>query len=282
MRDNWYDFEPSVPIPVKGGIKLADKNRPGSNWWAGQWLQALNRSGLGARLSRGKSYASRGQVFALDISPGMITASIQGSRRTPYRVSIGAKPVPPNTRKHMLAWLSRQVGFGAQLLVGVLPKNLESLFTDAGVWLFPPNYSAFSADCSCPDWANPCKHLAAVFMLLAQEFDRDPLLLLKFRGFEREEILQGLGVTATPSIREIEEQTLTRGELCDIHSFWVGSKSISPNTSEEVVSDAHGPLLYLRQIGHFPMWRGEKPLRAVLEPLYIQAAAKVTSTKETV
>jgi len=116
-------------------------------------------------------------------------------------------------------------------------------------------------------------------MLLAQEFDRDPLLLLKFRGFERAEILQGLGVTAKQENGNSDEQFLVRGSVVDVRSFWAGSGLVS-SPSGDGDSSTHGPHAYLRQVGHFPMWRGDKPLTAILEPLYEKAVSRVMSVPD--
>ena len=83
--------------------------------------------------------------------------------------------------------LSQQVIFTAKLLAGEMPQDIEQAFTDAGLSLFPAQSKDLDTECSCPDWSNPCKHIAAVYYLLGEEFDRNPFLIFKLRGMEREE-----------------------------------------------------------------------------------------------
>ena len=88
--------------------------------------------------------------------------------------------------------LSRQAIFLAKLLVGEMPQDVEQVFKDAGLSLFPEKLRDLSTDCSCPDDSNPCKHIAAVYYLLGEEFDRDPFLLFRLRGLEREKLMEML------------------------------------------------------------------------------------------
>lgn len=160
----------------------------------------------------------------------------------------------------------------------LLPKELVALFEQAGSWLFPPNYQVFGANCSCPDWANPCKHLAAVFMLLAQEFDRDPFLLLKFRGLERDQLLLGLGIGSNDPTPERQLELAGHlGELVNPEAFWSGSP-LPDSTAEAGAGEAQGPTFYLQQVGHFPFWRGEKPLVTALQPVYQNAAQWIAAS----
>jgi uncharacterized Zn finger protein len=276
MSDRWREYEPSIPIAVQGGIKLANPKRVEASWWAAEWLEALVRCGMGTRLSRGRRYAAKGQVLDLQIEPGLIVARVQGSRKTPYRIQIAAPVLDSAGCQQIAASLSEQVGYGAQLLSGVLPQELPQLFEQAGSWLFPPNYRVFAASCSCPDWANPCKHLAAVFMLLAQEFDRDPFLLLKFRGLERDQLLLGLGIGSSgPSPERQPEPVGSAGQPVNPEAFWSGSRAA--DSPAEAGEAAHGPTFYLQQVGRFPFWRGEQPLLAALQPVYQHAAERIAA-----
>ena len=83
-------------------------------------------------------------------------------------------------------------GYAARLLAGELPHEIEDVFAEAGAALFPERGSHLITSCTCPDWATPCKHAAAVCYLMAEAFDDDPFLLLAFRGREREALLAEL------------------------------------------------------------------------------------------
>ncbi len=193
-RDFWRDFDaPSKPIAVEGG--LASSKRRGTmadSWWSQRCVHVLESYGLGPRMERGRRYARAGQVVSLDVAPGHIAAVVQGSRSTPYTVAVGFMvPRRPQWAK-VEARLAGAVAIVAHLLDGDMPPELEDVFADAGVPLFPSTWSAMTARCSCPDDANPCKHIAAVLYVFADQLDRDPWLLLQWRGRSRDELLAPL------------------------------------------------------------------------------------------
>ena len=90
----YYDYEYSRPIDVKGGIRAASRRGDfGSTWWAKRWIQTLEQFRIGARLSRSRSYARRGQVLSIDIQNGAVEAQVQGSRKRPYDVEISVRTI---------------------------------------------------------------------------------------------------------------------------------------------------------------------------------------------
>ena len=190
---SWWYYKPTRPIPVKGGIKAHSKRGAiGKSWWAKRWTAALRRIMDSGRLSRGRSYARRGQVMDIREEKGAITARVQGSRRTPYQVRIRVKPLSDEEWERVLDLLADQAIFTAQLLAGEMPADIEEAFTAAGTSLFPASAQDLETDCSCPDWANPCKHIAAVYFLLGEAFDDDPFMLFHLRGRTQEQVLAGL------------------------------------------------------------------------------------------
>ena len=192
--DYWSRYTSSGPIDVEGGIKA--RSRRGKfveNWWADRWIKALTGLMDSGRLSRGRSYARRGQVIGIDVEPGHISARVQGSRRTPYEVSIALKPLSDRQWDAVLDALAGQAIFAAQLLNGVMLPDVERVFQEVKVPLFPASRGDLVTDCSCPDWANPCKHIAAVYYLLGERFDEDPFLLFELRGRDKGAIVAALG-----------------------------------------------------------------------------------------
>jgi len=190
---SWWYYEPTRPIPVKGGIKArSQRGAIGKSWWAQRWTAALKRIMDSGRLSRGRSYARRGQVMDIHVQDGEITAKVQGSRRTPYQVYIRVKPLSDKEWERVLDLLADQAIFTAQLLAGEMPADIEEAFIAAGTSLFPASARELETDCSCPDWANPCKHIAAVYFLLGEAFDDDPFMLFRLRGRTQEQVLEGL------------------------------------------------------------------------------------------
>ncbi|MFG3712246.1 SWIM zinc finger family protein [Micromonospora sp. NPDC047730] len=181
------------PRRVDGGLKArSTRGAIGRSWWSRRFLEVLESFALGTRLTRGRAYARAGQVVRLHVAPGTVSAVVQGSRAQPYEVSIALTPFPPALWSRVEADLAAQAFFSARLLAGDLPPELEELFAAAGAPLFPAGVAELRQRCSCPDFAVPCKHLAATFYLLAEAFDADPFQLLHWRGRGRAELLDRL------------------------------------------------------------------------------------------
>ena len=141
---------------------------------------------------RGQYYARQGQIISITESKEGIHALVQGSRPRPYKVNIRLTPLTPRQWNRVLDVLADQAIFAAQLLSGEMPSNIEEAFSSAGVSLFPQNHHDLITSCSCPDKANPCKHVAAAHYILGERFDEDPFLLFRMRGRTQEQILTAL------------------------------------------------------------------------------------------
>lgn len=183
-------FPPSSPRSVEGGVKARSvRGAIGTSWWSRRFLEVLESLGVGSRLQRGRSYARRGQVLSLEIEAGAVVAGVQGSRARPYRVRIGIAAFGKAEWSAVEEALAGDAWYVATLLAGEMPADIEDVFTAVGLSLFPRSARELSMDCSCPDWEVPCKHLAAVFYLLAEQFDDDPFRILAWRGRERDDLL---------------------------------------------------------------------------------------------
>lgn len=192
---DWFSerYPPSGPRRVEGGLKArATRGAIGSSWWSRRFLDVLESLAIGGRLDRGRNYARRGQVISLDVGPGAVRASVQGSRARPYAVSIGLPVFSPSVWADAEIALSEQALPSAKLLAGEVPPELEEIFAAAGAPLFPRTARELDQRCSCPDVMVPCKHLAATFYLLAEAFDDDPFLILRWRGRDRAALLDRL------------------------------------------------------------------------------------------
>ena len=187
---------------VEGGLKArSERGAIGESWWSRRFIAVLESFALGSRLTRGKNYARAGQVLALEVGVGTVSASVQGSRVRPYRVHIGLTPFTDRVWSRVERALAAQALFSARLLAGELPGEIERVFADAGAPLFPTALHELEMSCSCPDFAVPCKHLAATFYLLAEAFDADPFQILYWRGRDRDAILGRLRELRTGSPR---------------------------------------------------------------------------------
>ncbi|HWG44442.1 MAG TPA: SWIM zinc finger family protein [Gemmataceae bacterium] len=281
----WYrDFYPrSRPRKAKGGIKSQSKRGAfGQSWWAKRWIAVLESFDIGARLGRGRSYARNGQVLAIDVNKGKVTAKVQGSSSQPYKVAIAVQELSAKQWDQLVRALSGQALFVAKLLAGEMPQDIEQVFTDAKLSLFPEKSGDLTTECSCPDWSNPCKHVAAVYYLLGEEFDRDPFLLFQLRGLGREELLKRLSRGAPASAPPSESAAADTGEEASIAPaepiptdpaiFWgVGGM---PQDRFGEVRQPPVPAAWLQRLGAFPFWRGEADLLDSLEPIYAAASAR--------
>jgi uncharacterized Zn finger protein len=263
---------------VEGGlVARSARGAIGEHWWSRRFLEVLESFALGSRLTRGKNYARRGQVVSLEVAPGAVTASVQGSRKTPYKVSIVLPAFSELVWAKVEVTLAEQAIHSARLLAGEMPHDLEEVFSAAGAPLFPQRAKDLALTCSCPDWEVPCKHLAATFYLLAERFDDDPFAILLWRGRHREALLNRLrelrgGDTAPLA----EEQTALRTEaprpgammaLADLSvdpgEFWTGAPALALPIQAVLPVD-----LLLRQLPAPDALLGGPDLVAYLAPLY--------------
>jgi uncharacterized Zn finger protein len=180
-------------LPVEGGIAAHSKRGTiGDTWWSQRFIDLLESFGVGSRLQRGRNYARRGQVTELDVEPGVVLAKVQGSRYTPYRVRIRGKALSEQQWRRIEKAMGAQALPLAKLLAGEMPRDIEDVFAACKLTLFPRTSAEVKATCSCPDWENPCKHIAAAFYILAERFDEDPFLIFAWRGRHKDELLEHL------------------------------------------------------------------------------------------
>jgi len=287
----WHDdefFPRSRPKPVRGGIKARSRRGAfATSWWAQRWTAVLEGFQLGARLARGRSYARGGQVLDIDVERGRVRARVQGSRPAPYRVTIEMKMLSAAQWSKVVDALAHELRFAAKLLAGEMPQDIESAFRGVSVSLFPERRDDLRTECSCPDWSNPCKHIAAVYYLLGEEFDRDPFLLFALRGMPREELIHALAQRGdvgpkTQRKRRIAapaqpvagaEQTPAPEPLrAQSEQFWNGEPL--PGDFFGEVQPASTSASLVKGLGPFPFWRGDAPLIETMESLYAHAAER--------
>ncbi|WP_208630702.1 SWIM zinc finger family protein, partial [Amycolatopsis kentuckyensis] len=172
----------------------------GTTWWGRAWVEALEqRAKLDPnRLPRGRTYARKGTVSELHVGAGAVRARVRGSRPEPYRVTITMRTFTDGEWDTLLGVVGTQLGHAAALLDGELPGALTEQAREAGVDLLP-GPGDLRPRCSCPDSANPCKHVAAVYYLVADEVDRDPFTLFLLRGRPRADVLAELRARRSPA-----------------------------------------------------------------------------------
>jgi uncharacterized Zn finger protein len=228
--------------------------RGAENWWADRWLSMLHRFGWKGRLANGRMYADSGRVTEFRVETGRVRAAVQGSRTQPYDVTVHIRPLPDADWDLVVDILSCQALFTAQLLAGEMPRDIEEVFDAAYAPLFPKRKDDIKAHCTCPDWANPCKHIAAVYFVLADTFDKDPFLLFHLRGRNRDALIGMLRAAraAEAQAAPMAVETLDAGSL-EPFRFWQAGEEL-----EHVHVQIAGPPFpgaTAKRLGRPPFWR---------------------------
>ncbi|HEY0733394.1 MAG TPA: SWIM zinc finger family protein [Herpetosiphonaceae bacterium] len=281
--DDFWLYEPSQPIPVVDGIKAKSrKGAFGSSWWAKRWIGVLETFGYGSRLQRGKTYARQGQVVSIDLAVGRVKAKVQGSRSTPYTVSLKITPLSDGEWSRAIDAMAQQAVFAATLLNGEMPQEIEEAFTAAGVALFPTSERDIETQCSCPDYMNPCKHIAAVYYLLGERFDDDPFLIFHLRGRTRAQLIEVLRSRRAAMLGNAANQPSAEVEsappLADLlDTFYAPGPDLASITVSIAAPEVEAGLL--RQMGAAPV--GIDPeLRKLYAAMTAQVLHRVFGTDE--
>jgi uncharacterized Zn finger protein len=257
-----------------------------SSWWARRWMSTLDGFGWAGRLSRGRAYARNRRVVDVEVSPGIVRARVQGSRPNPYRIEMTVEPFPDPVWERVVGALARQAIYTAKLLAGELPAEVVQLCDTAEAPLFPSHPDDIVMRCSCPDWAVPCKHVAAVHYALAAELDRDPFLLFRLRGRTREELTAALrtrrgsfGSAGAARVESenpespVEETDPATTDTIPVDRFWGHGPELDDLHFEIRPPDVPGAVL--RLLGRPPGWGGQDDLLETLHDLYQVASASV-------
>jgi uncharacterized Zn finger protein len=167
--------------------------RYGETWWGRAWLDALEgiAGGSTGRLSRGRTYARQGRAEDLVIGPGSVVGLVQGTEPDPYDVTLAVRPFRDDEWDAVFDAIAGKAAHAAALLDGELDPGVVEDARAVEVELLPRARDLRTA-CSCPDFAEPCKHAAALCYLVADALDTDPFVLLLLRGRRRDEVLEGV------------------------------------------------------------------------------------------
>lgn len=260
----------------KSPVLKSRRGAVGKTWWSKRFVQSLEKYSDSARLGRGKRYARNGYVASIKYHGGVVQAKVKGSMRTPYTVTITFRDYSEAEWDSVIDRMAGQAIIAAQLLSGEMPEELEEVFTSAGLSLFPKSRKDIITTCSCPDGANPCKHIAAVYYILAEWFDENPFFLFGLHGMGREEMLGLLrerrGAVADAMTAAVTEEppdvvTGTSDSFLqkdDLRTFWKAGPDL--DSFEFRFHDA--PVPALRQLGRSPFQLGGKDLSERLLQVY--------------
>jgi len=268
-------------------------------WWGQRFIAALEQFTDPARLGRGRSYASGGRILDHKLANGTVTARVRGSinpyfgvyKEPIYRTTITIRPISSADWTKAIGKIASRADLVTKLLMNEMPDTIEDAFSGLGLHLLPHSESDFETDCSCPDWANPCKHIAGVYYLLASELDRDPFLMFELRGLSRdalhaELVRSPLGQILSSALKsedvpavEPVESYYTRparepdAVVASHKEFWTGAKRLPAPPSAP--SQPAVPALLIKKQGDYPpFWHKDVSFISVMEELYDRVRTK--------
>lgn len=244
--------EPPKATTAADGVSL----QPSREWWAQRWVDVLESFGWRRRLERARNYARQGNVLALEFQGPKVSALVQGTAPEPYQVSLSLDPFDDEQWGYVIETMSQRAIFSAKLLAGEMPQSIEEVFTSNGLSLFPLTRFDIHSKCSCPDPANPCKHIGAVYYLLGDRFSEDPFVLFELRGRTKEQIIAALrqmrsaSSDTTPETTEATTSDRSPATVpLKIDQFWHYDEQLEPSLvviapppSAETILDVLGPI----------------------------------------
>ncbi|MGB8702863.1 MAG: SWIM zinc finger family protein [Thermosynechococcaceae cyanobacterium] len=269
-------------------------------WWGQRFIAALEKLMDSGRLSRGRSYARGGKVKSFEIQDGVVQAKVRGSvnpyfgvyKEPLYSTTIEFKQISPANWSAAIAYVASKASLISRLMLNEIPDNIDDAFAKLDLHLLPYRKDDFKTKCSCPDWSNPCKHVAGVYFLFAAQLDEDPFLLFELRGLSREALQKelakshlGQALSAEMVLEDVDPepdssyftqpalQTVTGVE--SLRDFWHGAKRLPQ--SIEGVPKTSVPAILVKKQGDFPpFWSQESSFIETMEELYERIRVKNT------
>lgn len=253
------------PRKTKGGIKAHSRRGAfGQNWWSKQLAEVM--ADYDGDLSGGKTYARQGQVLSINIERCMISGVVQGSKRDPYTVKIKIPEIKKQYWHELAKEISRWPAAAADLMAGRIPDDVNDMADKIGISLIPNRWDLRSK-CGCYRGGN-CKHTYAVWLLVAEQTDRDPFLIFRMRGIERESLLEMAGLAAADDDGQkpgLIQMPKTEPLSTKHHEFWGQERQVQ--SSWQIRPPAlHAALP--KQLGNFPYWRSSEGFIPVMEEIY--------------
>lgn len=268
------------------------------SWWGQRFIDSLEKIMDAGRLSRGRSYARNGKIKGFGIQDGVITAQVRGSvnpyfgvyKEPLYTTTIEFKSISAANWAAAIAYVASKASLISRLMLNEIPDNIDDAFAKLDLHLLPHRKDDFKTDCSCPDWSNPCKHIAGVYYLLAGQLDQDPFLLFELRGLSREALQKELAksplgqalsseMTLNKTAPEAElsyftkptvQTSVTVGSLKD---YWHGAKRLPQAVETE--SQISVPAILVKKQGDFPpFWSKDSSFIETMEELYGRVRTK--------
>jgi uncharacterized Zn finger protein len=266
-------------------------------WWGQRFIEALERFTDAARLGRGRSYASGGRILDYTIANGTVNARVRGSinpyfgvyKEPIYKTSITIKAISAADWTRVIRQIASRADLVTKLLMNEMPDTIEEAFSALNLHLLPHSQSDFKTSCSCPDYANPCKHIAGVYYLLASALDKDPFVMFELRGLSRDalktelarsplgQILASSLVEADVAVQPVESYytrpTREPAPTAGHKEFWTGAKRLPAPLA--ATSQTSVPALLIKKQGDYPpFWHKDISFIGVMEELYGRVRTK--------
>ncbi|MFV0554598.1 MAG: SNF2-related protein [Mangrovibacterium sp.] len=216
----------------------------GKTWWGEKWLDSLSNIDYSNRLPRGASYARKGAVSKVKIDGNHIVAKVEGSRPRPYKVDLILPPFFEPELGNFIEEIIKRPTIISKLLNRELDPTIMDIAEKCGLKVFPKQWSDLKMQCSCPDWAVPCKHLASVIYKVSSEIDNDPFLAFSLHNVDLFEELSKRGIVLKKEAIEIPKLKNLLLEKC------AAKKEYNPEDAYQKLSFAelnpiHEPLTAL-------------------------------------
>tara|TARA_Y100001968_G_scaffold333671_1_gene398217 strand:- start:6135 stop:7019 length:885 start_codon:yes stop_codon:yes gene_type:complete len=192
-------------------------------WWVEQWMELINSYRFKKRLERAWSYARAGNVTSIRFEGRRVHGRVQGTGEDPYKVKLWLDVLNDEDWLYVLEALAQKGRWSAQLLAGIMPTDIERAFAASGKRLFPFKLQEVRSECNCPDKANPCKHISAIYFLMGERFREDPFVLFQLRGRSRLKLLNDLAEQRRKISNEVsaknhrKEKAIKNGEYLRRH-----------------------------------------------------------------
>ncbi len=266
---------------------MTNYNTPTREWWVLRWLELLDSYRFKKRLERAQNYAREGNILSIEFKGAQVLAKVQGSEPEPYQVSLSLDPFSKEDWNYVIELMSQKAKFSALLLAGEMPEDIEEVFTKSGLNLFPFTLSDIRSRCTCPDKANPCKHIGAVYYQLADRFSEDPFVLLQLRGRTKAEILKklrqlrarktGKAANIAKSKRKAKAKGKQAGLSLEASKFWEYNHPL--NSSLVVIAPPPETQTPLDILGNIPLAGSDAlAMRQYIEQVYNNASQQAIIT----
>ena len=267
-------------------------------WWGQKFIAAIESFTDSARLGRGRSYARGGKILEFAVNKGEIVATIRGSinpyfgvyTEPRYHTVVKIKAIAKKDWSKIVQSMATNASFVSKLLLNEVPENIESSFREVNKNLLPRSENDFQTSCSCPDWSNPCKHIAGLCYRFASELDENPFLIFELRGLTQDRLHQELAKTplsralvAGLKTEELAPVPVTSyytkpqkeqfNAATSLKEFWLGKTINPPEETETRKTDISGILI--KKAGDSPeFWHRDTSFITTMEELYQRVKTK--------